>query len=143
MALKFIDHGSPEYKAMVDLRMEILRKPLGLSFTEEELAREKDDILLGAFEDDELVACCMLTKISGDTCKLRQMAVSQKMQRNGIGAALMHFAENVARDAGYRSMIMNARKTAQGFYEKLGYKADGKEFIEVTIPHFEMRKNII
>ena len=143
MALKFIDHGSPEYKAMVALRMEILRKPLGLSFSEEELQREKDDILLGAFEDEKLVACCMLTKISEETCKLRQMAVSQKMQRNGIGAALMHFAENVARDAGYRSMIMNARKTAQGFYEKLGYKADGKEFIEVTIPHFEMRKNII
>jgi predicted GNAT family N-acyltransferase len=143
MALKFIDHGSPEYRAMVDLRMEILRKPLGLSFSEEDLTKEKNDILLGAFEDDKLVACCILTKISDETCKLRQMAVSQKMQRNGIGAALMHFAENVARDAGYRSMIMNARKTAQGFYEKLGYKADGNEFIEVTIPHFEMRKNII
>jgi predicted GNAT family N-acyltransferase len=55
----------------------------------------------------------------------------------------MNFAENVARDAGFTSMIMNARKSAQGFYEKLGYKADGKEFIEVTIPHYEMRKNII
>jgi len=143
MALKFIDHGSPEYREMVALRMEILRKPLGLSFNEEDLAKEKDDILLGAFEDDKLVACCILTKISPNTCKLRQMAVHQKMQRNGVGAALMNFAENVARDAGFTSMIMNARKSAQGFYEKLGYKADGKEFIEVTIPHYEMRKNII
>jgi len=128
---------------MIALRMEILRKPLGLSFNEEDLAKEKDDILLGAFEDDQLVACCILTRVSEETCKLRQMAVHEKMQRNGIGAALMHFAENVARDAGFKSMIMNARKTAQGFYEKLGYKADGNEFIEVTIPHYEMRKNII
>ena len=143
MALRFIDYGSPEYKKMIALRMEILRKPLGLTFNEEDLAKEKDDILLGAFEDDQLVACCILTKISEDTCKLRQMAVQQKMQRNGVGAALMHFAENVARDAGFKNMIMNARKTAQGFYEKLGYKADGKEFIEVTIPHYEMKKNII
>jgi predicted GNAT family N-acyltransferase len=143
MALRFIDYGSPEYKEMIALRMEILRKPLGLTFNEEDLAKEKDDILLGAFEDDQLVACCILTKISEDTCKLRQMAVQQKMQRNGVGAALMHFAENVARDAGFKNMIMNARKTAQGFYEKLGYKADGKEFIEVTIPHYEMKKNII
>jgi len=143
MALKFIDYGSPEYREMVALRMEILRKPLGLSFNEEDLAKEKDDILLGAFEDDKLVACCILTKISPNTCKLRQMAVHQKMQRNGVGAALMNFAENVARDAGFTSMIMNARKSAQGFYEKLGYKADGKEFIEVTIPHYEMKKNII
>lgn len=142
MALRFIDYGSPEYKEMIALRMEILRKPLGLTFNEEDLAKEKDDILLGAFEDDQLVACCILTKISEDTCKLRQMAVQQKMQRNGVGAALMHFAENVARDAGFKNMIMNARKTAQGFYEKLGYKADGKEFIEVTIPHYEMKKNI-
>ena len=143
MALRFIDYGSPEYQEMIALRMEILRKPLGLSFNEEDLAKEKDDILLGAFEDDQLVACCILTKVSEETCKLRQMAVHDKMQRNGIGAALMHFAENVARDAGFKSMIMNARKTAQGFYEKLGYKADGNEFIEVTIPHYEMRKNII
>ena len=143
MALRFIDYGSPEYKEMIARRMEILRKPLGLSFNEEDLAKEKDDILLGAFEDDQLVACCILTKVSEETCKLRQMAVHEKMQRNGIGAALMHFAENVARDAGFKSMIMNARKTAQGFYEKLGYKADGNEFIEVTIPHYEMRKNII
>ncbi|MEY3946258.1 MAG: hypothetical protein RJB03_964 [Bacteroidota bacterium] len=143
MALRFIDYGSPEYQEMIALRMEILRKPLGLSFNEEDLAKEKDDILLGAFEDDQLVACCILTKVSTETCKLRQMAVHEKMQRNGIGAALMHFAENVARDAGFKSMIMNARKTAQGFYEKLGYKADGNEFIEVTIPHYEMRKNII
>jgi predicted GNAT family N-acyltransferase len=143
MALRFIDYGSPEYQEMIALRMEILRKPLGLSFNEEDLAKEKDDILLGAFEDDQLVACCILTKVSEETCKLRQMAVHEKMQRNGIGAALMHFAENVARDAGFKSMIMNARKTAQGFYEKLGYKADGNEFIEVTIPHYEMRKNII
>jgi len=141
--LRFIDYGSPEYQEMIALRMEILRKPLGLSFNEEDLAKEKDDILLGAFEDDQLVACCILTRVSEETCKLRQMAVHEKMQRNGIGAALMHFAENVARDAGFKSMIMNARKTAQGFYEKLGYKADGNEFIEVTIPHYEMRKNII
>jgi len=143
MALRFIDYGSPEYQEMIALRMEILRKPLGLSFNEEDLAKEKDDILLGAFEDDQLVACCILTRVSEETCKLRQMAVHEKMQRNGIGAALMHFAENVARDAGFKSMIMNARKTAQGFYEKLGYKSDGNEFIEVTIPHYEMRKNII
>ncbi len=40
---------------MVNLRNEILRKPLGLSFSAEDLEREKDDILMGAFEDDRLL----------------------------------------------------------------------------------------
>jgi len=38
---------------------------------------------------------------------------------------------------------MNARKTAKGFYEKLGYEIKGDEFVEVTLPHFYMQKNII
>ena len=37
MALKIIDHGTPEYQQMVKLREDILRKPLGLQFTPEEL----------------------------------------------------------------------------------------------------------
>jgi predicted GNAT family N-acyltransferase len=37
---------------------------------------------------------------------------------------------------------MHARKSAVGFYEKLGYKIVGDEFEEVTIPHFEMQKTL-
>lgn len=143
MPLKIIDHGSDQYNEMVALRMEILRKPLGLSFTEEELEKEKNDILIGAFEDDRLLACCILTKVSSDSCQLRQMAVHQKLQRNGLGAAMLQFAENVARDTGFRVISMHARETAIGFYEKLGYQVEGDEFLEVTIPHYEMRKILV
>ena len=46
MALKIIDHGTPEYAQMIKLRDDILRKPLGLSFSPEELEKEKDNILI-------------------------------------------------------------------------------------------------
>ena len=143
MALKIIDHGSKEYKQVVDLRYDILRKPLSLSFTPEELEREKGDILIGAFDDERILACCLLTKMDEATCKLRQMAVQNSQQGKGIGATMMNFAENVARDRGYRVLAMHARKTAAGFYEKLGYKVSGDEFEEVTIPHYVMQKKLI
>jgi predicted GNAT family N-acyltransferase len=54
----------------------------------------------------------------------------------------MSFAENIARDRGYRRLTMHARKSAIGFYEKNGYKISGPEFVEVTIPHFEMEKEL-
>ena len=142
MALKQIDHGSKEYQQMINLRKEILRKPLGLSFTEDELAKEKEDILIGAFDDDTILACCLLTKMDDKCIKLRQMAVQNNLQGKGIGASMMNFAETVARDKGYKKMIMHARKTALGFYEKLGYKAFGDEFEEVTIPHYVMEKRL-
>ncbi|MES2329496.1 MAG: GNAT family N-acetyltransferase [Bacteroidota bacterium] len=142
MALKIIDHGSKEYRQMVDLRFQILRKPLGLSFTDEDLAAEKEDILLGCFEDDSLEACCMLTKTEPKTVRLRQMAVSSGLQGKGIGRVLMSFAENIARDHGFRRLTMHARKSAVGFYEKHGYKICSDEFVEVTIPHYVMEKEL-
>lgn len=140
MALKIIEHGSKEYRQMVDLRFQLLRKPLGLDFTAEDLEKEKDDILIGIFDDDLLEGCCILTKIAPQTVKLRQMAVNSGLQGKGIGRVLMTFAENVARDRGMRRMVMHARKSAIGFYEKLGYRTCSEEFLEVTIPHYEMEK---
>ena len=140
MALKIIEHGTLDYQKMVALRFEILRKPLGLIFSDDELEKEKEDILIGAFDDDKILACCLLTRENVQICRLRQMAVQNNLQGKGIGATMMNFAENVARDRGFRIMSMHARKTAIGFYEKLGYKVSGEEFQEVTIPHFVMQK---
>ena len=60
MALKIIDYGSTEYQQMVKLRDLILRKPLGLGFVQEDLEKERDNILIAAFEDDRILGCCML-----------------------------------------------------------------------------------
>ncbi|HTQ63458.1 MAG TPA: GNAT family N-acetyltransferase [Puia sp.] len=142
MALKIIDHGTTEYQQMVRLRNDMLRKPLGLQFEPFELEREKDDVLMGAFEDGRILGCCLLTRVDDKTVRLRQMAVPNNLQGKGIGRALMIFAENIARDLGYRVLIMHARKTAIGFYEKLGYSTTGAEFVEVTIPHYVMEKSL-
>ena len=142
MGLKQIDHGSPQYKQMIKLRHQILRQPLGLSFTEEELEKEKNDILIAAFDDDEMLGCCMLCPIDSNTLRVRQMAVNNNLQGKGIGASIMAFAENLARDKGYHRLIMHARKTAIGFYEKFGYKVVGDEFTEVRLPHHVMEKSI-
>src|SRR3954464_689444 len=88
MALKILDHGSKEYQQMVNLRNEVLRKPLGLAFTNDELESEKKEILIGAFEDDKMLGCCMLIRTDEKTCRLRQMAVINNLQGKGIGRAL-------------------------------------------------------
>jgi predicted GNAT family N-acyltransferase len=142
MALKQLYHGSKDYEQMVKLRYEIMRKPLGLSFTEEELNKEKEDILIGAFEEDEIIGCCLLTKVDATCTRLRQMAVQKNRQGLGIGESMMQFAENIARDRGFKKIVMHARETAIGFYERYGYKTKGDEFIEVNIPHRVMEKKL-
>lgn len=127
---------------MVKLRDDILRKPLGLGFTPQELEQEKDNMLIAAFEDDDMLGCCMLVEENPDTVRLRQMAVLNDLQGKGIGRALMGFAENLARDRGYKILSMHARKNAIGFYEKMGYRVASDEFTEVTIPHYVMEKRL-
>lgn len=142
MALKIIDHGTPEYRQMIKLRDDLLRKPLGLGFTNEELEKEKENMLIGAFDDDDILGCCMLVEEDPTTVRLRQMAVLNDLQGKGIGKALTVFAENIARDHGYKIMNMHARSNVVGFYEKMGYKVTGDEFIEITISHYVMEKEL-
>ena len=140
MALKQIDYGSKEYDQMVRLRYEILRKPLGLEFSKEELEREKEDILIGSFDEDQMLGCCLLTKMNDQCVRLRQMAVHRNQQGKGIGEALISFTEKIARDRGFRTLMMHARDTAIGFYEKYGYRVRGDRFIEVNLDHHIMEK---
>ncbi len=142
MALKILDHGSHEYRQMVKLREDMLRKPLGLGFTPQELEEEKNNMLIAAFEEEDILGCCMLVEENSQTARLRQMAVLNDLQGKGIGRALMSFAENIARDRGYKILSMHARKNAIGFYEKMGYTVSGNEFTEVTIPHYVMEKKL-
>ncbi|MGV3529690.1 MAG: GNAT family N-acetyltransferase [Flavisolibacter sp.] len=142
MALKIIDYGTDEYRQMLALRDAILRKPLGLHFDSDELESEKKNLHIAAFEDDQMLGCCMLVQENDETVRLRQMAVMNDLQGKGIGRALMQFAENLARDRGYKKISMHARKNAAGFYEKMGYKKVGEEFTEITIPHYVMEKEL-
>ena len=142
MPIKQIDHNSKEYEQMVQLRYDILRKPLNLDFNKKDLEKEKDDILIGAFDEETLLGCCILTQVSEKEIKLRQMAVQNNLQGKGIGASMMNYAENISRDKGYECISMHARNTAIGFYKSLGYTTTGEEFMEVSLPHYKMEKKL-
>jgi predicted GNAT family N-acyltransferase len=139
---KQINYTSTEYKQMIKLRTDVLRKPLGLTFTANDLAKDEFDMLLAAFKNNEMVACCILHQLNENTIKLRQMAVANHLQKSGIGKGLIQFAETIAAENKIQTIEMNARKYAVAFYEKLGYKKVGNEFEEVGIPHFKMEKSV-
>ena len=137
-----VEHGTTEYDRTVDLRDEVLRRPLHIAFSPEQLAAERDDIHLACYQDDSLVACLVLTPKADGEIKMRQVAVAPGLQRSGIGRQLVEESEKIARQHGYSRMVLNARDTAIPFYEKLGYHTVGDQFTEVGIPHFRMEKEV-
>jgi predicted GNAT family N-acyltransferase len=144
MNFKIIEYQTDEYQEMLALRTKILREPLGLTFTQEDMEKDKDDFLLAIRSSDNqrIVACCILAPLDNKIGKLRQMAVSDTVQKCGLGTAMLAFAEYVATKEGFEKITLHARKVAVGFYKKYSYKIIGDEFEEVGIPHYEMEKYI-
>ena len=139
--LKWVPHGSDEYGRAVQLRREVLRLPLGLDFTEEELAAEWDQHHLVALLTGDVVACLALTQLEA-ALKMRQVAVATDWQGLGFGRELIVESERFARDRGVEQMVLHARAHVVAFYEKLGYQVQGEEFVEVGIPHWFMHKSL-
>ena len=128
---------------MIILRYNILRQPLGLSFSKEDIESEKDDLFCVYQENGEILGCCAMTRQNETILRLRQMAVDTKQQGKGVGAKILLFAEQTAISMRYHKITFHARACAEKFYTKYGYTPIGEQFIEVTIPHIEMEKKLL
>ncbi|OHX65814.1 GNAT family N-acetyltransferase [Flammeovirga pacifica] len=142
--IKEIAFDSSEYLLSVELRDEVLRKPLGLEFSKEELSEEFDSHHFVAMNDeDEVVACLVLKPISPQEVKMRQVAVKENQRGKNLGSLMVQFSEVFALDNGYDEIVVHAREVAKTFYEKLEYSVEGDQFEEVGIPHFKFRKKLV
>ena len=135
-------HGSIEYLRAVQLRREVLRWPLGLEFTRQELDDEHNQHHLVIVDGEHLVACLSLLPMEDRTVKMRQVAVQPSWQRRHVGQRLVEASEKFAQAAGYEKMVLHAREAAVPFYLRLGYSIDGECFEEVGIIHFAMFKTL-
>ncbi len=138
---KRLEYGSPEQLESIELREEVLRKPIGLRFSKEEL-EEDEQFHLAYIMDGKVVGILLLKPVAEGVLKMRQVAVRPDLQGQGIGKQLVRFSEKWAIDHQYHIMELHARKTAVEFYLSMGYETRGPEFLEVTIPHLEMFKNL-
>jgi len=136
--------GSSEHWQAIQLRNEFLRKPVGFHFLTDFPAEEKDWLRFVIMdENDHVVGCVVAIKKNKTSVRLRQMVIHEKYQNQGVGRVLLSYVENELQRMGFEIIIIHARKDAVGFYKKTGYKQDGQEFIEVSIPHFAMIKSIV
>lgn len=140
MTIRTYEYGSADYEAAVALRRRILRSPLGLVFTDADLALDVHDILIGAFDEDGNMTGTLNLVPEGDDVKMRQVLVDTAHQGHGIGSEMVEFSERIARLRGFERMVLHARETAVHFYERLGYRVVGEVFTEVTVPHRAMFK---
>lgn len=139
-----IDFGSSRYNELVELRYKILLEPLGLKFLDSFRAKEANYLQIGCIEqlDDKLVGGLILAPLDNEKIRLMQVAVDTVYRGEGVGRELVKYAEKRAKEAGYSQIIMHAMLSVVGFYEKLGYHAEGDIFDEQGITFLKMVKDL-
>lgn len=135
-----VAHNSDFYRQAKQLRNAVLRLPLRLILTQDDLAGEALQLHFVASDNGLVVGTVTMKPMGNATVKLRQMAIAESAQGKGVGQKLVALAEQTVKAHGIRMVETHARQTAEPFYKKLGYVPEGQPFTEKTLPHIRMRK---
>lgn len=73
--------------------------------------------------------------------KIGRVAVLKEWRLKGIGRALMEYVISAARGR-FATLILDAQVPVIGFYELLGFTAEGEVFLDAGIPHRRMRMTL-
>nr|WP_284431813.1 GNAT family N-acetyltransferase [Rugosibacter aromaticivorans] len=70
-----------------------------------------------------------------------RLAVRADWRGKDVGRAMMErLLEEAVQQEQQQMLLLHAQTQAVGFYEKLGFAAEGAEFMEAGIPHRRMRR---
>ncbi len=90
--------------------------------------------VIGFDAEDQIVATARLF-MDADPIKIGRIAVSTKLQGEGVGTELMHYVHHVM--AG-RAGLMSAQAYLERWYSRLGWQRKGEVYDEAEIPHIKM-----
>ena len=102
--------GSALYAQALRLREAILRKPLGLTLSAEELTDDAHRRHFCATLNGSVVGSVSFKRLGAHTLQLKQMAVADGKQGDGIGSRLLRYAETWARRGGYGMALHSSRR---------------------------------
>ncbi|SEJ76473.1 MULTISPECIES: YbgC/FadM family acyl-CoA thioesterase [unclassified Variovorax] len=104
---------------------------------------ENDAVVLHAVARNRLgqvIATGRLLHAEDGVSHIGRMAVHRNLRSGGHGAAVVRVLEEAAKARGDREVALNAQRSAERFYARLGYAVHGEGFEEAGIPHIEMRR---
>ncbi|MFM9923101.1 YbgC/FadM family acyl-CoA thioesterase [Variovorax sp. H27-G14] len=106
---------------------------------------ENDPVVLHAVARNRLgqvIATGRLLHAEDGVSHIGRMAVHRNLRSGGHGAAVVRVLEEAALARGDREVALNAQRSAERFYARLGYAVHGEGFEEAGIPHIEMRRTL-
>ena len=136
MVIQILDHITDEIK---QIRIDVFMKEQGFEDEFDEIDEIAKFVLL--YIDGKPAGTCRYfpSNEEGDA-PIGRMAVRKLYRGQHLGTKIMMAAENGIRRDGFKTCSLSAQVQAKPFYESLGYKAEGEEYLDEGCPHILMRK---
>ena len=93
------------------------------------------------YKDSEPIGTCRFYKKEGEY-NIGRIAVVKKYRGKGVGAIVVHYAEEKIFEMGGTVISLSAQVRTKSFYEKIGYVGEGNIYLDEMCPHIRMRKRI-
>ena len=90
--------------------------------------------------DGEKLVAYLRAECKGEILHIGRVAVSTELRKMGYGRQLLDYLCDYAKTQEYKGVELGAVHTAQGFYEKMGFVAEGDYYEETGVPHIYMKK---
>lgn len=84
------------------------------------------------------IATGRLVRHASGTGKIGRMAVHRALRGSQVGQRILHTLMDMAKQRGDAEVTLYAQRSAEGFYQRLGFAPRGEAFDEAGIPHIEM-----
>ena len=92
-----------------------------------------------AYADGTPAGTARMLELESGMGKIGRMAVLKKYRGKGVGSRMAEFLVKVAKAMGMKGVEADAQLQAFGFYEGLGFSAEGPIFLDARIEHRKMR----
>lgn len=136
------DLESKIYQDALDIRYDVFVKEQGVPVDLEidDLEDKTEHVVL--YRKDDPIATARIYLLDDDVYKVQRVATLKDFRGQGYGKVLMQEIELKIADQAGKKITLGGQNTALAFYEKLGYKIEGNEFMDAGIPHHTMVKKI-
>lgn len=124
-----------------DIRTEVFMKEQGFHNEFDDIDRISKHLVM--FDGGKGVATCRVFWDEKEQCyDIGRVAVVKEYREQGIGEKMMLSAEQCIQSVGGKEAVLSGQVRVVPFYEKMGYKRQGEEYLDEGCPHVKLKKEL-
>lgn len=126
-----------EFRSCLDIRREVFTGEQGVAADIEQDGQDNAARHFAVEADGKIIATCRI-RLLGSAAKIERVAVLKDFRKMGVGRILMKYILQEFGRGDTQLFKLSSQSYAVPFYEKLGFKTRGSEYIEAGMPHYDM-----